>query len=176
MSNIEPIKEKNLQETRIKEILLDCEKYNIPGELFIRILSHVPSYAENLYDAMKRSLYSGNVSHKLKELIRIQLSFISGDVYSQGIRSKIALEEGLSEEDIESACSNFENDERFSEKEKWALSYSYLMYKDPKKIDSSFYEKGKQFYTEAQIMEIGSFVALHYGLQVFMRTISLSSS
>ena len=72
--------------------------------------------------------------------------------------------------------SNFENDERFSEKEKWALSYSYLMYKDPKKIDSSFYEKGKQFYTEAQIMEIGSFVALHYGLQVFMRTISLSSS
>ncbi len=175
MSYIEPIKVENLERNKIHEMLSECEKYNIPGELFLRILAHVPGYAENLFDAMKRSLYSGNVSHKLKELIRIQLAYISGDRYSQSLRSQIAQKEGLNEDDIESACGDFQYSERFSEEEKWALSYSYLMYREPKKIDGKFYERGKIYFSEAQIMEVGSFIALHYGLQVFMRTLDLSS-
>ena len=173
MSSIEPVKVGNLKGIKIEEILLDCEKHNVPGDLFIRVLSHVPGYAENLYNAMKQSFYIGNVSHKLKELIRIQLSYRSEDIYSQNLRSKLAQQEGLTEEDINSACGDFENCQRFNDDEKWALRFSYLMYRDPEKIDSVFYENGKKFFTEAQIMEIGSFVALHYGLQVFMRTINL---
>ena len=173
MSYIEPVD--NVKSEKIQEILAECEKYNIPGDLFLRILAHVPGYAESLYDAMKRSFYSGNVSHKLKELIRIQLAYISGDRYSQSLRSEIAQEEGLTEDDIQSACDDFKKSERFSEEEKWALSFSYFMYREPSKIDSKFYKTGKLFYSEAQIMEMGSFVALHYGLQVFMRTLNLNS-
>ena len=41
------------------------------------------------------------------------------------------------------------------------------------KNNESLKERKQNNFTEAQIMEIGSFVALHYGLQVFMRTINL---
>jgi hypothetical protein len=30
----------------------------------------------------------------------------------------------------------------------------------------------KNYYTEAQIMELGGFIAFHYGMQVFMRTLN----
>ena len=45
------------------------------------------------------------------------------------------------------------------------------MYTEPKKVNKGFYHKGKAYYSEAEIMELGAFIAFHYGLQVFMRTI-----
>ena len=36
-------------------------------------------------------------------------------------------------------------------------------------MDAAFYAEGKQHYSEAQIMELGAFIAFHYGMQVFMR-------
>jgi hypothetical protein len=32
-------------------------------------------------------------------------------------------------------------------------------------------EEDKRYYSEAHIMELGSFIAFHYGMQVFMRTL-----
>ena len=68
---------------------------------------------------------------------------------------------------------DFENDDQFSEAEKWALSYARLMYTEPKKVNGDFYAEGKKYFSEAEIMELGSFIALHYGVQVFMRTLGV---
>ncbi len=45
------------------------------------------------------------------------------------------------------------------------------MYTEPQKVNEKFYNDGKKHYSEAQIMELGAFIAFHYGMQVFMRTI-----
>ena len=45
------------------------------------------------------------------------------------------------------------------------------MYLDPQKVDAAFYDEMKRHYSEAQIMELGGFIAFHYGMQVFMRTL-----
>ena len=45
------------------------------------------------------------------------------------------------------------------------------MFTKPKKINKAFYDEGKTHYTEAQIMELGSFIAFHYGMQLFMGTL-----
>jgi hypothetical protein len=45
------------------------------------------------------------------------------------------------------------------------------MYRNPEQVDAAFYAEGKTHYTEAQIMEIGAFIAFHYGMQVFARTL-----
>ena len=65
----------------------------------------------------------------------------------------------------------FENDPQFTEAEKWALRYAFLMYREPKKLNKDFYDEGKKHFSEAQIMELGGMIALHYGMQVFMRTL-----
>ena len=82
-----------------------------------------------------------------------------------------AIGEGLSEERI-AASNRYENDDRFSEAEKWALRYAERMYLAPHEIDAAFYAELKRHYTEAQIMELGAFIAFHYGMQVFMRAVA----
>jgi hypothetical protein len=43
------------------------------------------------------------------------------------------------------------------------------MFLDSSKVDAAFYAELKKHFTEAQIMELGSFIAFHYGMQMFMR-------
>lgn len=37
----------------------------------------------------------------------------------------------------------------------------------PKRVNKAFYEEGKAHYSEAEIMELGAFIALYYGMQIF---------
>ena len=45
------------------------------------------------------------------------------------------------------------------------------MFLDPDKIGAAVYAELKTHFSEAQIMELGSFIALHYGMQMFMRSL-----
>ncbi len=141
--------------------------------VFPGILSHVPNYAEAMWAAMAEALFEGGVDHRLKEIIRIQLASTAGDPYFSRLRSGPATEAGLTEERISAGQGDFENDPQFTAAEKWALRYSSLMYRAPEKVNATFYDEGKQHYSEAQIMEIGGLIAIHYGMAVFMRTLQV---
>jgi alkylhydroperoxidase family enzyme len=160
-----------LAQSPLRSLIDKVRDQKVPDPLFFQIFAHVPGYAEALFDALYRSHMEGNVDHKLKEIIRIRLARLAGDQYFSNLRSEVAIDAGLTEEIIEAGCGDFEGDKRFSEAEKWALSYAKLMYTEPKKVNKGFYQKGKTYYSEAEIMELGAFIAFHYGLQVFMRTI-----
>ena len=120
---------------------------------------------------MAEALFEGNVDHSLKEIIRIQLANKAEDPYFSSLRSKRALESGLTEERIAAGQGDFVNDPQFTDAEKWALDYAYRMYRTPETVDAAFYDEGKLLWSEAQIMEIGGLIAIHYGLQTFMRTL-----
>jgi len=141
------------------------------GSAFAGILGHVPQYAEAVWGAMAESLFEGGVDHRLKELMRIQLASTAQDPYFSALRSRQATEAGLTEERITAGLGDFENDPQFTDAEQWALRYSHLMYREPEKVDAAFYDEGKQHFTEAQIMELGGLIAVHYGMAVFMRTL-----
>ena len=111
------------------------------------------------------------MDHKLKEIIRIQLARTAGDTYFANLRSVKARAEGLDEDTIEAGSGNYADDPRFSEAEKAALRYAERMYRDPTAVDAALYAGLKKHFTEAQIMELGAFIAFHYGMQVFMRTL-----
>lgn len=171
MPIIRPLEDDQIKEKGWDRILRRCREVQAPDELFVRILAHAPGYAKAIHDAMHMSHAEGNVPHKLKEIIRIQLARRAGDTYFANLRSEKAKKEGLTEELIEAGCGDFETDLRFTPAEKWALRYAWLMYREPKKIDKAFYEEGKRHWSEAQIMELGGMIALHYGMQAFMRTL-----
>jgi alkylhydroperoxidase family enzyme len=150
------------------------EKFAVLGDdsaTFLRILAHAPQYAEALWDAMDEALFRDGVDHALKEMVRIQLATKAGDPYFSKLRSKMAMEAGLTEDRIQAALGDFGNDPQFSPAEKWALEYAFRMYRTPETVDAAFYDEGKKLWTEAQIMEIGGLVAIHYGMQVFMSTL-----
>lgn len=138
---------------------------------FPRILAHVPAYAEAVWGAMAEALFEGDVDHQLKEMMRIQLAVSANDSYFSSIRSIPARQSGLTEERIAAGLEGFKDDPQFTDAEKWALEYSYLMYRHPEQVDAAFYEAGKVLFTEAQIMELGGLIAVHYGLSMFMSTL-----
>lgn len=168
---VEPLDEAAAEDRGLGDLIEGSDAEGVPGGVFVRILGHVPEYAETISDAMRESHIEGNVDHRLKEIIRIQLARTAQAPYFAGLRSSKALEEGLTEEEIDAGSADFESDPRFSDAEKWALRYAYLMYRSPEKIDGGFYEEGKKHFTEAEIMELGGMIALHYGMQRFMATL-----
>jgi hypothetical protein len=171
MMTIDPVPLELIDDPGLKERLDQAQEIQTPDPLFLQIMAHVPSYAKAVFDAMYRSHVLGNVDHKLKEIIRIQLARLAKDTYFANLRSAKARQAGLTEEMIEAGCGDFENDEGFSKAEKWALRYAYLMFRERNRVDKTFYDEGKTLYSEAEIMELGAFIAFHYGLQVFMRTL-----
>ena len=171
MPVIEPLPEDRIEEKGFGKILGRCEEVGAPDALFVWILARAPGYAKALHDAMHISHAEGGVDHKLKEIIRVQLARKAEDTYFANLRSGKALREGLTEERIEAGSGDFENDAGFTPAEKWALRYAHTMYREPGKVNKEFYDEGKKHFSEAQIMELGGFIALHYGMQVFMRTL-----
>lgn len=170
---IPPVPLDEIEDPKLRALIADAEAKGVPDDRFVRILAHVPGYAEALYDALERSHFHGNVDHRLKEIIRIQLARHAGDPYFARLRSTRAREAGLDEATIEAGCGDFESGDRFTAAEKWALRYAWTMYRTPKKVDKALYEEGKRHYCEAEIIELGAFIAFHYGMQLFFGTLDL---
>lgn len=169
---IAPIKPEAITDPELQALIERCKALGVPDAQFAGILAHVPSYAKALLRAMVMSHAEGGVDHRLKEIIRLQLTRCSGDPYFGKLRSTVAKQAGLDEATITAGCDDYERSKLFTEKEKWALRYADQMYMNAASVDADFYAGMKQHYTEAQIMELGAFIALHYGMQVFMRTLN----
>ncbi len=166
---IDPLTEEEATARGLGEILATSAN-GTGDDVFLRTVGRVDGYAEALHGAMQATHFEGTVDHRLKEIIRIQLAETASDPYFGGLRSKAAVESGLTEERIRAGAADFESDDAFTEAEKWALRYAHLMYRDPGQLDADFYDEGRNHYSDAEIIEIGALVALHYGMSVFMRT------
>lgn len=171
MTHIRPLAIDEISDPGLKTLVERSERAGVPGSLFARILARSPGHAKAVLDAMLLSHTGGNVDHRLKEIIRVQLARRAGDPHFSALRSAPAVRDGLDEAAVTAGCEDYERSALFSEKEKWALRYAEQMYLNPASVDADFYAGMKQHYNEAEIMELGAFIALWYGMQVFMRTL-----
>lgn len=175
MPHIEPLKPEAIRDPELKALIARCEALGVPDSVFPRILARVPEYAKALLRALILSHAEGSVDHRLKEIVRVQLARTAGDPYFKGLRSKQAQAQGLDERTIAAGAGRFEEDPRFSAAEKWALRYARELYLNPENVNAAFYDEGRKHYSEAQIMELGAFIAFHYGMQAFTRTLDVRS-
>src|SRR5262245_25736342 len=171
--HIAPLPPEAIRDPELVALMERCAALGVPDALFPRVLARVPEYSKALLRALVLSHAEGSVDHKLKEVIRVQLAHTAGDPYFSRLRSKKAGNDGLTEEKITAGRGKFESDPNCSDAEKWALRYARDLYLNPENVDAAFYDEGKRHYTEAQIMELGAFIAFHYGMQVFARTLKL---
>jgi alkylhydroperoxidase family enzyme len=171
MSYISPLAPSEVTDPELRELIQRCEALGVPDSNFPRVLARAPGYAKALLRALLHSHTEGSIDHRLKEIIRVQLARIAGDPYFARLRSARANQEGLDEATIEAGAGKFDDDPRFTPAQKWALRYAHEMYVNPEKVDAAFYAEGKKYYSEAQIMELGAFIAFHYGMQAFARTL-----
>ena len=90
--HVEPLARGEIRDPELLELIERCERLGVPDSLFPRILARVPDYAKALLRAMLLSHTEGNVDHKLKEIIRVQLARRAGDPYFARLRSAQAHE------------------------------------------------------------------------------------
>jgi alkylhydroperoxidase family enzyme len=169
----EPVAMKDVHDAELLLLIERGEALGVPTAPFSLVLARSPDHAKTVLRAMLVSHAEGNVDHKLKEIIRVRLARTAGDAYFSKLRSRVARAAGLDEATIEAGAGERIDVSRFSDAEQWALRYARELYLNPEKIDAAFYADGKKHYREAQIMELGAFIALHYGMQAFARTLRL---
>jgi alkylhydroperoxidase family enzyme len=171
MTHIAPLPREAIADPELRALIAEAEALGVPDDLFPRILARAPEQAVPLMRALLMSHARGNVDHRLKEIMRVLLARFANDAYFAGLRSNKARAMGLTEQRIDDGCSAYEDAAKgFSEAEKCALRYADLMFLDANQVDQAFYDEMKKHWSEAQIMELGAFIAFHYGMQMFMRS------
>ena len=172
MTRIAPLPREAIADPELRALMAEAETLGVPDDLFPRILARAPEQAVPLLRALLMSHAQGHVDHRLKEIMRILLARFANDKYFANLRSAKAIAMGLTEQRIDDGCFAYEDDAKgFSEAEKCALRYADLMFLDASQVDKAFYDELKKHWSEAQIMELGAFIAFHYGMQMFMRSL-----
>jgi alkylhydroperoxidase family enzyme len=172
---VAPLQREEITDPELRDLIAQSEALGVPDDLFPRIIARAPAQAKPFMRALIMSHADGGVDHKLKEVIRVQLARFAQDPYFSTLRSRKARAAGLTEERIDAGSGDYEDSPLFTEAEKCALRYADQMYLDPRKVDAALYADLKKHFSEAQIMELGAFIAFHYGMQMFMRTLGASA-
>ena len=171
MSNISLLTLDELKDSSLGPLVKKCLKHKAPDPAFHAIMGHNPELSKSMYIAWGTVFNSGKIDHKLKEIIRVQLSRMADCNYWGNVRSASAKQMGLTEEILDDGIENYEKSENFTKKEKLALLYSELMASNPEKIDCNFYKKLGEFFSEEEIVELGAFIGFNIGYHTFFGTL-----
>lgn len=175
MAFIQPVPIDQIDDAELRDLIAKCDKLGVPDAQFGQILAHKPEQAKSSLAVILHCHFEGDVDHKLKEVIRIQLARFAEDEYFASLRSRPAIADGLTEEMIEAGCDDYDDSPLFSEAEKCALRFAEQMFLDASKVDAAFYDEMREHFTEAQIMEIGTFIAIHFGVIKATRPLNLGA-
>jgi hypothetical protein len=77
----------------------------------------------------------------------------------------------LTEELLDEGIENYRSSSKFTSAEKLALRYSELMATDMDAIDDAFFRELSTEFSEAEIVELGSFIGFNIGYHTFFGTL-----
>lgn len=127
-----------------------------------RIIAHVPSMAKAM--AVFGGALWGNhtLPRRLLELVRLRIAFHNQCRSCMAIRYQSAVDDGLTEGMV---CSLEKPEEApdLTDAEKSAIHYADLSANDHFSINDATFADLRRFYTEAEIVELGMFIAFFIG-------------
>lgn len=72
---------------------------------------------------------------------------------------------------LDEGIDSYATSTRFTPAEKLALRYCELMATDHEAVDADFYDQLRQFYSEEEIVELGTFIGFNIGYHTFFGTL-----
>jgi alkylhydroperoxidase family enzyme len=84
----------------------------------------------------------------------------------------LAVQQGATEAQVDEIL-DFENSERFDERERTALEWAMAIAWDPSVAADDLWERLHRHFTEPQLVELGHFIALTLGQQRFLKTVGV---
>jgi alkylhydroperoxidase family enzyme len=149
-----------------------CKSYGTPRPESQAIRAHVPKVFWAFANSWRDVFHTGVADHGIKELCRLYVSRSVLCEFCGNQRSIKAAKAGTVLEEQTRDLINFENSSRYSEKEKAALSYAEAITWDLP-VDQKFWDRLHKHFSEAELVEIGFFIALTMGQQRWLRTLNI---
>jgi AhpD family alkylhydroperoxidase len=127
------------------------------------ITAHRAEVSAGIGAAMKALATSGTLGARLVELIRLRIAFHNQCRSCMAMRYSNAVDDGVSEE-LVCSLERPEEAEDLTEAERAALRFADLFATDHLAIDDGVYDDLRQYFTEAELVEIGLNCALDLGM------------
>jgi alkylhydroperoxidase family enzyme len=133
---------------------------------------HHPAVMKAFNNAWEVFFRQGVTDHAIKELCRLYISKSVDCEYCGGQRSVLARQQGATEDQVDEIL-NFEQSDRFDERERAALEWAMAIVWDPTLAADDMWDRLHRHFTEAQLVELGHFIALTLGQQRFLKTVGI---
>ncbi len=148
-----------------------CRVEGTPRPESQAIRAHVPAVFWSFANSWRAVFKEGVAPHTIKELCRVYVSRSVGCEYCGNQRSMKSAKAGLVEGDYADLI-NFEKSVRYDARQKAALSYAEAITWDLP-TDDAFWARLHRHFSEAELVEIGYFIALTMGQQRWLRTLDI---
>ena len=148
-----------------------CRREGTPRPESQAIRAHVPATFWSFANSWREVFHKGVLDHSLKELCRVYVSHSVKCEYCGNQRSIKSRNAGVVEADYKDLL-NFEKSSRYDERQKAALAYAECITWDLAAEDA-LWERLHKHYSEAELVELGYFVALTMGQQRWLRTLNI---
>ena len=148
-----------------------CRREGTPRPESQAIRAHVPATFWSFANTWRDVFHNGVADHSIKELCRIYVSRSVLCEFCGNQRSIKAAKAGVVEDDYRELI-NFETSTRYSDQQKAALAYAEAITWDLP-TDDAFWARLHKHFSEAELVEIGYFVAITMGQQRWLRTLNI---
>jgi alkylhydroperoxidase family enzyme len=148
-----------------------CRREGTPRPESSAVRAHVPACFWAFANAWRDIFKNGVCDHAIKELCRLYVSRSVQCDYCGNQRSIQARAKGVAEDDVRDLL-DFEKSIRYTDRQKAALGYAEAI-TWRLDTDDAFWERLYRHFTEAELVELGCFVALTMGQQSWLRLLNI---
>ncbi|MEO3873503.1 carboxymuconolactone decarboxylase family protein [Nonomuraea sp. B12E4] len=155
----------------MREEMHRCAREGTPRPESSAVRAHAPNAFWAFTDSWKALFHGGVCDHAIKELCRVYISRTVKCEFCGNQRSIKAAAGGLSEQQYDELL-NFEKSPKYDDRQRAALSYAEAIAwrLDP---DDAFWERLHRHFSQAELVELGCFIALTFGQQSWIRLLGI---
>lgn len=158
-----------IDDPEILAILDRARRVGTPRPESQAIRTHVPAVLKTFTAAWMETFVDGVLDHDLKELCRV---YVTKTVQCGYCAAQRSVDAG-SDEDRYDDLLMFEKSDRYSDREKAALAYTDAVVWDAELATDELWERLHAHFTDAELVELGYFLALTSGQQRWLKTLDL---
>ena len=148
-----------------------CAEYGTPRPESSAVRAHVPACFWSFANSWQTIFREGVCEHAIKELCRLYVSRSVKCEFCGNQRSIKGAQAGVNEAQVDDLI-DFERSTKYDEREKAALAYAEAI-TWRLNVDDAFWARMHEHYAEAELVELGCFIALTMGQQSWLRLIDI---
>ncbi|MGK2870218.1 MAG: carboxymuconolactone decarboxylase family protein [Mycobacterium sp.] len=172
MARISYVRPDSVTEPDLVDILAQSRTFGTPRLESQAIRAHVPAVLRTFTASWQQTFRDGVLDHGIKELARVFIAKSLDCGYCAGQRSHLGAEAGLTEREFDEVI-EFRDSTVLGDREKSALMWAEAIAWDPNLADDALWAQLHAHFTEPELVELGSFIALTMGQQKFLKTLDL---